>query len=285
MLSRLREHFGSAGLIVAIVALIAALGGGAYAASNSGGGKATASAKGKQGPRGKTGKTGPAGPQGSAGPAGAKGDKGDAGAAGANGKDGTNGTNGKNAEAVTFTGVKGSCTEGGIEVKSASPIVLVCNGAKGADGSTGPQGPAFPVGGTLPVGETETGAFAAPVTYENEEAGLYLAFAPISFPIKLAAEIDGAHVEKIAIGETPPANCDDGAVPPPSPTNPEADSGYLCIFLGNDSAGFGTPSVFLVQVLNNASAGANKQGARMTLATTTTEGSPDVISGTWAVTG
>ena len=45
-LSRLREHLGTAGLVVAIVALVAALAGGAIAANGgSGDGKATASAK------------------------------------------------------------------------------------------------------------------------------------------------------------------------------------------------------------------------------------------------
>ena len=60
----IREPFGKAGLIVGIVALVFAMLGGAYAATNNGGGKATASAKGKPGPAGKPGKTGPAGPAG-----------------------------------------------------------------------------------------------------------------------------------------------------------------------------------------------------------------------------
>ena len=87
MFSTIRRHlrFSPAG-VIAVVALVFAMMGGAFAANNSSnsGGGATASAKGKPGPRGKPGKrgpTGPAGPQGSA---------------GVNGKDGKNGTNGVN---------------------------------------------------------------------------------------------------------------------------------------------------------------------------------------------
>ena len=92
----LREPFGTAGLIVACVALVFAMIGGAYAATSSGDGKATAS-KAKQGPRGKTGKTGPAGPagpQGPAGPAGPAGSKGDTGAPGSQGNPGAPGAQG-----------------------------------------------------------------------------------------------------------------------------------------------------------------------------------------------
>ncbi len=82
----LHDQFGTAGLVLSIVAIVLALGGGAYAASHS----ATASkAKaGKPGPRGKTGPQGAPGATGPAGPAGP------AGTNGTNGKDGTNGTNG-----------------------------------------------------------------------------------------------------------------------------------------------------------------------------------------------
>ena len=72
MFSTLRNRFGIPG-VISVIALVFAMFGGAYAASNSsGGGKATASAKAKQGPRGKTGKTGPAGPAGPAGPVGTR---------------------------------------------------------------------------------------------------------------------------------------------------------------------------------------------------------------------
>ena len=106
MFTRLRKHLGTAGLLVAVVALVAALGGGAVAAQS--GGDATASAKKKK--RGKqgglnakqkrqvialakrfagSGPAGPAGPAGAQGPQGAPGAKGDTGAPGAPGAPGS----------------------------------------------------------------------------------------------------------------------------------------------------------------------------------------------------
>jgi len=82
MLHRIRDQIGTAGLVVAIIALVAALGGGAYAASGGLTAKqkkeVKAIAKSFQG-------TGPTGAQGLAGPQGSP---------GINGSNGTNGTNG-----------------------------------------------------------------------------------------------------------------------------------------------------------------------------------------------
>ena len=58
--AELHRQFGTAGLILSVIAIVLALGGGAYAANNTG----VASKAGKPGPRGKTGATGPAGPAG-----------------------------------------------------------------------------------------------------------------------------------------------------------------------------------------------------------------------------
>ncbi len=125
---RLKEPFGKAGLTVAILALVMALVGGAYAAgglTKSQEKQVTKIAKkyaGKPGATGATGATGPAGTNGT------------------NGKDGTNGTNGANgtgAEAISFSGALHGCTEGGIEVKSASATTFLCNGAKGTNGTNG----------------------------------------------------------------------------------------------------------------------------------------------------
>lgn len=123
MLSRIHNKLGTAGLVVAIVALVAALGGAAYAASDnhlSGGEKKEVKkiAKGLVQP-GPEGKQGPAGP---AGPAGAPGPKGPTGATGKTG----------------LTGKTGA------------------TGATGPKGATGPPGIVSP----LPTGQTETGAWA-----------------------------------------------------------------------------------------------------------------------------
>lgn len=103
MRSLFHNRFGAPG-VIAVIALVFAMFGGAYAASDSGGGKASVSAKkakagprGPRGPRGKAGRAGPAGPQGPAGekgatgPAGPQGSKGDPGAPGAPGAPGTPG--------------------------------------------------------------------------------------------------------------------------------------------------------------------------------------------------
>ena len=234
-ITSLREPFGKAGLTVAVIALVFAMLGGAYAATSNGGGKATASAKGKPGPRGKTGKTGPAGPVGPQGPA------------GANGKDGSNGTNGKdgtNGESVTLAAA-GSCgapggtkvTVGGVskeicngapgaagksvivkkviapgeeecnelggveyEVQGAGSPTEVCNGEKGANGAPGAQGPQgepWTAGGTLPVGATETGTWSVTGT-TADTSGVYAA---ISFPIKLAGKPSEYEVRYVPFGE------------------------------------------------------------------------------------
>jgi hypothetical protein len=92
MISRIHGKLGTAGFIISIVALVAALGGGAYAASGGLTGKQKKEVeKIAKKYAGKPGATGAAGP---AGPAGAKGDVGAAGAAGTDGTNGTNGTNG-----------------------------------------------------------------------------------------------------------------------------------------------------------------------------------------------
>jgi hypothetical protein len=175
MLSPLRNRFGIPG-VIAVIALVFAMLGGAYAASNSGGGKATASAKAKKGPRGPKGPAGPAGPQGPAGPAGPAGPKGDAGSNGSNGADGKNGA----------TGVTGPSGKNGT------------NGTNGKDGVTGPTGPtgetgatgeAGPITGILPSGVTLTGMWniASLVPKEAIEAIIPLPTA-ISFGLSLAEQ-------------------------------------------------------------------------------------------------
>lgn len=151
----IREPFGTAGLIVAILALVLATTGAAFAAKGALTGKqkkeVTKIAKKFAGKPGATGATGPVGP---AGP------KGDTGVAGANG------TNGATGPA----------------------------GPQGAQGPAGPQGPVGPSGQTgftktLPPGETETGSWAMAVTSTPESSSLSITpTTGISFPIPLATE-------------------------------------------------------------------------------------------------
>lgn len=185
-----------------MIALVFAMFGGAYAASNSSGGKATASktktVKGPRGPKGAAGPAGPAGPVGPQGPA------------GANGKDGSNGTNGTNGTSTTTAAYSGSeCANGGVEVKSASPTAYVCNGEDGQTGFTE----------TLPSGKSEHGVWNYNLNAGNK--------VPVSFPIPLAA---GAAVHFMPLGGQPTEEC------PGTATEPAAASGNLCVYQAVSSA-------------------------------------------------
>jgi hypothetical protein len=292
MLSPLRNRFGIPG-VISVIALVFAMLGGAYAATNSGSGKATASAKAKKGPRGPKGATGPAGPAGPAGPTGPAGAKGDAGSNGSNGKDGANGTNGTNGTGVTtasFSGSKGACNEeqGGVEVKSASPAAFVCNGLQGEPGEQGEQGEdgeegsPWTAGGTLPPGSTETGAWAFNGT-EADTAGIQV---PISFSIPLAAGLRGitpghpellthVHFESEAGFE---ATC------PGIVGAPEANPGELCVYVNAQEGVEGT-SFEGIDKLNSSlgNSGASRSGARLIFAPPTEAVASG--NGTFAVTG
>jgi hypothetical protein len=203
MFSTLRTRFGIPG-VISVIALVFAMFGGAYAASNSsGGGKATASAKAKKGPRGPKGATGPAGPAGAQGPAGPAGAKGDAGANGSNGGAGPTGPTGA-------AGAKGA------------------TGAAGATGATGFSG----FTETLPAGKTETGTWSFSIPSNTHFVETYN---PISFSIPLASAELGAQKafffdwEKVENGEFGSSGCHwerEGGGAAPEATVP----GTLCIF-------------------------------------------------------
>ncbi|HEX5928110.1 MAG TPA: hypothetical protein VFY48_01830 [Solirubrobacterales bacterium] len=263
MLSRLREHLGGAGLIVAVVALSVALAGGAIAANGgSGDGKATASAKAKKGPRGPKGPKGDTGPAGPAGPAGPQGAKGDTGAAGANGSNGSNGSDGAKG-ATGATGPSGT------------------QGAKGATGATGPTG----LSGftkTLPPGETETGTYSI-VSENGEPQVLELPYAvdSISFSIPLAAPLDDSHVKYAPNAGPLPAECENSAhAGTASVFNPEAQPGYLCVYGGVVSGNLNV-SAMEIFTPSGFGPGANVSG---TLLLQEIEGPEAYGAGTWAVT-
>lgn len=257
MLSSFRDRFGTAGVVIAVIALVAALGGTALAASGALTGKQKKEvekiAKKFQG-------TGPAGAQGPAGPAGAKGDKGDSGNAG------SAGASGKNAEAISFPGTKGpiggvTCTEGGLEVTSASATTLVCNGKKGTAGKSvtseeldpgdencpnggsefeatsvtyACNGSPWTAGGVLPKGATETGMWSygeIAVHVENEETGEKSgsAYASLSFPVPLKESVSSENLHFLEPGETT-ADCLGNV------GDPKAKEGHLCIYAAETDA-------------------------------------------------
>lgn len=176
-----REPFGTAGLVVACIALISALGGTALAAKGALTGKekkeVTKIAKKYAGKPGAPGAAGPAGKDGTNG------------TNGSNGKDGTNGSpgapgaEGKSVELTEIDTELPECEEqGGVEVKVEGEASgqEVCNGAEGSPWTDG---------GTLPPGAVETGTY-----YGTREAGGEYVVAPISFSIPLAQRIQPAQV-------------------------------------------------------------------------------------------
>lgn len=243
MFSMTRQRFSVAGLI-ATLALVFAMGGGAWAAKKY---LITSTSQIKPSVLKKLkGKTGPAGPVGTAGPAGSAGPVGPVGPAGANGKDGVSPTT------TAFTGAKGGCTDGGVEVKSASPTTFVCNGEEGEPGPTEFEGP-------LPKGETLRGTWAVAVTAGGSAA------TGISFPFPLASEPTFRFVKEGQEGVEHATEC------PGTAEAPEATEGNLCIYVRIATGNLGTAST--LPPLNN--------GAALFFA----GGTADAVGvGSWAVT-
>lgn len=196
----IREPFGKAGLIVACLALVFAMAGGAFAAKGALTGKQkkeVAKIAKKEAKRfaGKPGAPGAAGAQGPKGDTGAAGAKGATGAAGANGTNGTNGSNGAAGEA-------GFCSLGNTECK-------------------------LPPGATL-TGEWMFGAPSGPVLGNSGEEAL----ATISFPLKVPADAS-SHLTFEWIGLESwlePGESYDTTDCPGSVSNPEAEPGFLCVY-------------------------------------------------------
>jgi hypothetical protein len=270
MKRRLKEPFGKAGLTVGVIALVMALVGGAYAAGGLTKSQEKQVKKIAKKFAGKPGATGPAGP---------------AGTNGTNGKDGAAGKAGTNGASVTSTAFTGEeeaqrgepCQErGGVEFKSSSPAAFACNGEEG------PEGSPWTAGGSLPKGSTETGTwgfvrspgsfrcFEKPGAGEWETSNCHEpaqvagtgnfekerivqeateVWAPVSFPLPLAAPLPAAAVhmiksngEELLYNETPctepnvPLHCEEVELKPQSTCTgtaaaPTALPGNLCVYL------------------------------------------------------
>ncbi|HVQ58663.1 MAG TPA: hypothetical protein VMS60_07120 [Solirubrobacterales bacterium] len=247
----IKEPFGTAGLIVACIALVVALGGGAYAASGGLTGKQKKEVKkiakevaGAPGAPGAPGLAGPAGPQGPQGPPGADGATGGKGATGATGKAGKDGV----------TGVTGVTGESGFTEH-------------------------------LPPGETETGVWSGFAgTYE---VGNRFTPIPISYSIPLAepsAKVVFLNEEetKSEAGtegcELEVPNFEEVGAPVSEPVAPP---GTLCIFwLEGQEAGLGA----FVRIGENSEAGPetdSPSGAVLWFKTVAKELN---VHGVWAVT-
>jgi hypothetical protein len=217
MFSALRNRLHvSPATVIASLALIFAMTGGAYAAgrymitsTKQIKPSVLAQLKGKAGPAGNAGAAGPAGAQGSQGPTGAKGE---------------NGANGAPGTSVTSTESKakiGPCKEGGSAFAAGSTTTYACNGEKGKEGTFG--------GSTLPEGKTLTGVWTAS-GYGSEgfpEEGLGYASTGVSYALPLSVAPSNAEIHFIKEGETPPSEC------PGTAHAPAAAPGNLCVFVTN----------------------------------------------------
>jgi hypothetical protein len=203
MLQRFQDRVGTAGLVVAVVALVLALGGGAYAAS----GALTSKQKKEVTKIAQTEAKKFAGKPGAA---------------------GTNGSNGSN-------GAKGDTGGAGPEGKQGPQGI---QGPRGEEGEEGVEGSPWTAGGTLPKGKTETGTWAIGTeTAENPAAS-----AALSFTIPLASttgvsthfiNVAGEEEEFGAPAGPKPASCPGTAV------SPTALPGTLCVYETSRSSELG----------------------------------------------
>lgn len=254
MFSRLREHFGAAGLVVAVVALVVALTGTALAAkyiitkSSQIKPSVLKELKGKQGPKGDTGA------------AGASGAKGDAGATGPAGNPGGSGATGA-------TGSTGAGTTG-----ATGPTGKGTTGPTGA-GATGPTGN---IGDTLTSGKTETGTWTMPATEVPPSSSV------ISFPIPLSASLLGSQMKYIPSAGSVPTECENTEhAGTASAANPEATKGFLCIF---DAIGELEGNAPLALSPATGAGGIETAGTVLVALAKVVGGFAGYAGGTWAVT-
>jgi hypothetical protein len=239
--------------VIATLALVFAMTGGAYAASKylitSTKQISPKVLKSLKGANGKNGTAGPAGPAGAAGAgtAGAQGAQGAAGAKGETGAAGPAGPQGPGGAAGT-------------------------NGTNGTNGTTG-------FTKTLPSKETETGAWSGHVVGESEEA-----LSPISFNIPLKAALASTNVHNVTIeewkrenGKVPPAACE-GTGP-----EPKATTGNLCVYIGNNFFGLGEVKA-IDKLTGEFEAGTSTTGAVVVVKPASGNGGA-IMYGSWAVTG
>jgi hypothetical protein len=274
MLSRLRKNFGTAGLLVAVVALVAALGGGAYAATGLNGkqktqvkniSKSFAKKFAKRGPQG------PAGPPGAQGVPGAPGTDGEDGDDGSDGGDGKDGTDGKSVLSGEGPPSAETGTDGDFYVDTEANQIY---GPKelGVWGAGTPlEGSPWTAGGTLPQGARLTGGWV----FGPEPAG-GAEWVAIPFAIPLAAPLESTDVDFMELGETN-TECP-GTVENPQAVDHDGTDGQLCVYAADMTD---TMKALGPSRLTTGN-GADITGARLLLAATANSGN---ARGTFAVVG
>lgn len=237
--------------VIATLALLFAMGGGAYAAK-----KYLITSTKQISPsvlkalKGANGKAGPVGATGVPGPAGGVGPMGTAGAVGTDGKEGTLGK----------------------------------EGPPGKDGKNGKEGSPWTAGGTLPEGSTETGVWTMGDSPAGTTPGTIAPAklkAAISFPIPLAAPLGESEVH-IFEGTTIPAGCS-GAIEEERVIELKADHANLCVWVGPESSIKVNTAELIIGNIEKGELGAGTHGAVITMFGAVGEG--ESADGTWAVTG
>lgn len=240
---RLREPFGKAGLTVAVIALVFAMLGGAYAATglNSKQKKEVKSiAKSFQG-TGSAGAAGAKGDNGSNGAQGAKGDTGVVGPQGPQGSQGKQGTQGPAGEAGMCSAAKPECklATGGVltgvwsatgsrdvvGITETTPPVLVTTP------SIGLAAISFPVRvspAPTAIGNFEFAAFTIGYQFKNGAIGLYGPY-PCLEGCEGHGLLEQGEMEEI-LSAAEEAEDAYREVCPGDANNPKAKSGFLCIY-------------------------------------------------------
>jgi hypothetical protein len=212
---RFHDRFGTAGLVVGVIAMILALSGSAIAASGALTGKqkseVTKIAKKYAGKKGAAGPAGPAGPQGVAGEKGAPGQQGAPGEKGAPGKDGAPGAPGKSVTSEKEE-PGSNCQAGGtsFEVQGSGETNYVCNGTSGGGG-----------GSTLESGEEEKGMWS---TNAKTGASGTLIFTAIQLSRPLPGKPSVTIVTKGATTSECPGNYENPEA------HPETSKPKMCIY-------------------------------------------------------
>jgi Collagen triple helix repeat (20 copies) len=218
---RFKDRFGTAGVVLGVIAIVLAVGGSAIAASGLNGKqkkevKSIAKSFQGTGPKGDAGAPGSPGTNGTNGKDGAPGAQGNPGTPGAPGTDGTDG------EDVTVSSYTGPECHGegekGAKFTNGTGTAYACNGAEGAGGGGGGWSD------TLPSGKTETGAWHAQGGgFENPTA--------ISFPIPLSP----ANAASISASGIHVTDVDGDATCLGTAAAPTAPAGKLCIYVTSNN--------------------------------------------------
>lgn len=292
MFSRLRERLANSGpaMVVAVIALIVALCGGAFAASasktkkKSGGVVITKLSQISASVRKQLQVPGPAGPAGPAGQPGAKGDAGAQGGQGAKGDPGAKGDQGDPGVGVVVDDISvgdfDHCNElGGAEVRredeNPGDGIDVCNGSSGSAGDT------------LEPGKSETGVYA---TQTSAESGAFGIWAAISFPRPLTddtRDVVSTHVEYGPFEESTTPSVEEEEffeVCPGTYRSPKAAPGYLCIFENQTVAKYNTTFVGAKFGPTAALAGVHNAGTYLEFAPNEAA-ELAIAAGSYAVTG